>query len=118
MTNEQILKKAIRKAVKNGWNASNNWHLVPKASYGDKCIRVDMITLDGEYGCAIKVDEFSKEYYVLVFSHDFAKAFWGEELTETERNKRMNYDDIKRWKHHLQAMVLEEEPLKYLEKFL
>ena len=50
----------------------------------------------------------------IIFSHDFAKAFWGDK----------NYLDpdrayyIPAWKHHLQQIVLEEKPLKYLEKFL
>lgn len=44
-------------------------------------------------------------YYRYIFSHQFAKAFWHSE----DRNN---------WKWHLQEMVVREEPIKYLEKFL
>ena len=52
----------------------------------------------------------------IIFSHEFAKAFWGEQMTNDEMLIN-EYNDI-RWKYHLQQMVLEKEPLKYLEKFL
>ncbi len=110
----------------------------------------------------------------IIFSHDFAKAFWGEEeyydekpekihlhqewygsqgimgeelsLTEKAFIKKFNKIFLKKiqennggtvgkhddwfcnnywerykkegWQHYLQQMVLEKEPLKYLEKFL
>ncbi len=41
--------------------------------------------------------------FSIIFSHDFAKAFWGEEGD---------------WKYNLQQMVIRKEPIKYLEKFL
>ena len=52
------------------------------------------------------------EIYRMIFSHDFAKAFWGEETTTC------NKYGLADWAFHLQEMVLEEELLKYLEKFL
>ena len=52
----------------------------------------------------------------IIFTHDFAKAFWGESYyitsDEFEDNKGIA------WQYHLQQMVIAEEPLKYLEKFL
>jgi len=54
-----------------------------------------------------------------IFSHDFAKAFWGEEMLKDKIiTNAMNFIPIENWKWHLQQMVLETEPLKYLEKFL
>lgn len=111
MTNEQILKKAIEKAVKGGYK----W---------------------------IDVDENNSEDYILsifggtreYFSHDFAKAFWCSEKLCIKHSPHMkitkgytgqewcslcdNKDFIICWQHHLQQLVLEKEPLKYLEKFL
>ena len=97
MNNEQILKKAIEKAEKNGWQnkykfTDKSWHYL----------------LEG------------KNYYKIIFSHDFAKAFWGEEnypITEIEYGGHKVLLD-KVWKARLQQMVLEKEPLKYLEKFI
>lgn len=71
--------------------------------------------------------------YKYIFSHEFAKAFWGEEELSivgkeysTDLNCKYQFDDpycdneiiIPAWKYYLTIMVLEEEPLKYLEKFL
>ena len=55
-------------------------------------------------------------YYNDIFSHSFAKAFWkhpkeckvGEPLCSNHAP----------WQAYLQKMVLEEEPLKYIEKFI
>lgn len=43
----------------------------------------------------------------VIFNHSFAKAFWKPEKNE-----------LPMWDYHLQQMVIEEEPLKYLEQFL
>jgi len=58
------------------------------------------------YGCVVFPDILKNNgYYRIIFSHDFAEAFW-------------KYDITKSYLYHLQQMVLEKEPLKYLEKFL
>ena len=120
MTNEQILKKAIEKAVKGGY-PKDPFHL-----YDDKLIRTTLLG--------------TRTYYADIFSHSFAKAFWGEELlrwgqTREEYIKEAlgkhlyskhswagefwdREDKMVAWAFHLQQMVLEEEPLKYLERFL
>lgn len=82
MKNEEILEKAIGKAIGACFKTIN-----PKPK------------------------DCKWEYYSIIFNHDFAKAFWGED----------DFDSINRkkdWKHHLQLMVLEEDPIKYLERFL
>lgn len=76
--------------------------------------------------------------FVFIFSHDFAKAIWGnDEIFECEICKGIgNTDDMREkhchkdfrayhhrllgeaWQYHLQQLVLEKEPLKYLEKFI
>ncbi|GAG82429.1 unnamed protein product, partial [marine sediment metagenome] len=80
--------------------------------------------------------------YRTIFSHRFAKAFWGEETMGKDGSKYEDYlkscldagmtkdealsdwevdDDnftISAWQYHLQQMVLEKEALKYLEKCL
>jgi hypothetical protein len=58
----------------------------------------------------------------IIFSHSFAKAFWGEEMggyrDAFEKSGKPVETIYKDWQWHLRQMVLEEEPLKYLEKFL
>ena len=109
MTNEQILKKAIEKAVRRGFKFEHN----------------------------LQATQYNFYYYADIFSHDFVKAFWGEELVCDMCGKKEfsgSTDCIDwckcitpsgsssvsqpNWQYHLQQMVLEKEPLKYLKKFL
>jgi len=102
MTNEEILKKAIKKAINNGWKEGKWW----LKEFGD-IDNINQVPLS--------------EIHFLLFKHNFAKTFWGEKESEY---KMKNWDDKehyynqKDWIFHLQQMVLEKEPLKYLEKFL
>ena len=118
MNNEQILKKAIEKAVDNGF--------VDVDKDADIDIFVKWLTASS-----------FKRMYDLIYSHSFAKAFWGEErfeqfLSDYSKEHRflggklcypynegsgMRYK-VATWKYHLMKMVLEKEPLKYIEKFL
>jgi len=56
----------------------------------------------------------------IIFSHDFAKAFWNKETKEAEAFQKETGGTYLHtdWRHYLQRMVLEKEPLLYLEKFL
>ena len=88
------------------------------------------------YDCTIE----EHGYYRLIFSREFAKAFFGEErfmhwiegqideiveeipeevLAECEYGFGESWSAYQPvWEYHLREMVLEEEPLKYLEKFI
>ena len=102
MTNEQILKKAIEKAIKNGWEPikvftpDGRWFVTPNSE---------------------NVEEYS-HIFEIIFSHDFAKAFWGEEDICEACGDRSCQHSGKGWKCHLQQMVLEKDPIKYLEEFI
>ena len=111
--------------------------------------------LDVELSGSGNIKHFQGDVYIkaetpieFIFSHYFAKAFWGEDevsielenvsyvnsfgqkidtdncygfggiiLYPYEEGGGMKYQG-KSWKYHLQQMVLEEEPLKYIERFL
>lgn len=62
MTNEEILKKAIEKATRNGYKELSTEAIMT------------MIVPKG----GITVIDHERWYYPIIFSHDFAKAFWGE----------------------------------------
>lgn len=104
MTNEQILKEAIEKAVKGGYKMPE-W-------------------LELEYDYVMSEDFIASFLNTIVFSSSFAKAFWGEEEykpTQCCEGDRVTYGKRKvkeGWEYHIQQMVLEPKPLKYLEKFL
>lgn len=112
MTNEEILKKTIEKACRTGiW--LNKWSVNAR------------IDDDGVF----RSSEIEPEdAFNIIFDHDFAKAFWGEgrnrkrfELNNTiENNCDEGYCEYfcQPWQYHLQQMVLEEDPVKYLEQFL
>ena len=110
MTNEEILKKAIKKAIRNVYKYTNDY--LPCDS-GDT-----LYYCQDDSEMLVDCDNL---YFVVIFSHNFVKAFWndyyisGIDYHGSGHGKKTKLID---WKYHLQQMVLEEEPLKYLEKFL
>ncbi len=123
MTNEQILKKAIEKAIKNGWNPIDdmgevdNFEILRPDGHW-KGIWIAFHTKIGDGG--------QLDLTTMIFDHDFAKAFWGEYphyfwfigQRDTSDERQVYGQRRPAWQYHLQQMVLEKEPLLYLEKFL
>jgi len=96
MTDEQILTKALQKAIDNGWEYGRGWlHLYPKFDE------------TGDYDARPDLDDLEK----IIFDHEFAKAFWGNPDIAGAPN-------TSGWQYHLQQMVLEKDPIKYLGKHL
>lgn len=101
MTNETILKKAIKKA---------DIEAIKK--------------FDNTFDWKAFIEEDG--YYMLIFSHDFAKAFWGDKIESCKKKCKQNDGLVSEdfghwhlgWQQHLPIMVLEEDPIKYLEKFI
>ena len=52
--------------------------------------------------------------YEIIFSHKFAKAYFGEDTWKIGKTDTLMLN----WKRHLQNMILEKDPFKYLEKYL
>jgi len=114
MKNKEILKKAIEKI---GY----------RSEHTDEYLII-IKNLDS-VNTATDARYFSKRLNelacLIIFSHDFAKAFWGEDIIiergvlEKNGNISSEYENkYKCWEYHLQQMVLEEDPIKYLEKFI
>jgi len=112
MTNKEIFNKVINKAEEKGYTGQP----------------LDYAPL---YKAVGKDEDFEIRWKCTIFSHEFAKAFWGEDIIcGNDENEYLNSSDecticknyftnwIKRYEYHLQQMVIEENPLKYLEKFL
>ena len=128
MTIENILKNAIKQAIKNGFIYMGNAFDVGCEYKG--------FNLDGTIFYHIKdTPEENREIDCqcicdVIFSHNFAKAFWGnEEIGIFSFERYENFKDWRvpvsskrtgyvAWQYHLQQIVLENNPLKYLEKFL
>lgn len=131
MIGQEILEKAIQKSEKNGFNLFELFGVyIWQYKFDEqKFIDDDYVGWDEQY---IIHDAVSLKE--VIFSHDFAKAFWGKQEHNLRRDFDYNelidyckcgYREIYDgggnkycWEYHLQQMVLEKEPLKYLEKFL
>lgn len=111
MTNQEILKKVIEKSQENKYSLDlSNDNLYWLKTWLEGTNFLDF------------------PYEIIIFSHDFAKLFWGEAnvclacgkdvLKDSDCWANDDTPEIKEWEYHLQQMVLEKEPLKYLEKFL
>lgn len=107
MTDKEILAAAIEKAKENGYELPlHKIHRWNESAEG--------------------IFPVFEDFPLIIFDHQFAKAFFGEMET-----KDMSYivngvvfgdneEPVSRtgWRFHLQQMVLEENPIKYLEQFL
>ena len=80
MTHQEIIQKSIEKTGMTNWSFDMYGNLVTDDGDGDYRVR--------------DVEAF-------IFSHEFAKAFWGEQ-----------------WQYHLQQQVLADDPVIYLKKGL
>lgn len=98
-TNQEILEKAITKAIEGGFN--------PEPYFKSKDVYVPAI-----------VD--NPLQYGLIYNHDFAKALWGEQkaLENGEYPSEVIMYEGKPiwhpWQYHLQQMVIADDPIAYL----
>jgi len=107
-----ILRKAMDKAIKNGWDIFG----LKKAIHSTQIFKQSYFrgNLAIRFYCAIGCVEVNIEK--IIFDHDFLKAFFKGESFVTPRGCACHPSNA--WQYYGQIMLLEEEPLKYLEKFL
>ena len=132
MENKEILEKSIKRAEKGGWNNPYFHELFFDWSYIHNKKRIlvkwDIIESNENIGLVVTNNHPIDEGYIevgvleIILSHNFAKAFWGEELISIKENNKpfvINglLEEIS-WRFHLTQMVLKKEPLKYLEGYL
>ncbi len=96
MSKEEIFLKAYQIAEKNGY--------MPP---------IDFQVEGGIRGYKFDMSTFIQWFPRIIFSHEFAKAFFGEKqcLGSLQAN-------LVNWKYQLQQMVISDDPLKYLAQFL
>ena len=125
MTNSEIMEKVIGK-------------LMPIYINGKKMVDFMVAYEDRIQFTETNWEEYyAYSFYDVIFSHDFARKFWGEKkvckicgepkneigvscnecLTYVSEDEEEFYY-IPEWQFRLTIMVLEEEPIKYLEGFL
>ena len=111
MTNEQILKKAIEKVIKNGWNEHEDW---------GKIVNIE-IPCSSCYNFWLEYEDGSKKNFITIaflLSHSFAKVFFGREYRPQVDVSGCKIGNISVWKIYLQQMVLKKDRIKYLKQFL
>lgn len=113
MTNQEILEKAIAKAIDGGYipdGITNITSIRPTIRNGQAWVR--FFNNEGQ--------EVIQDSEHVIFNHDFAKALWGDEEHGTEDYYSPKHNDcsgaewLKTWEYHLKQMVIAEDPIKYL----
>jgi len=84
----KLVNKVVNRAIKKGWKNTEVRGIPP-----------------GEWTEA--------EISHVIFSHDFAKALWGEKDHEA---RGLVFANFANWKYHLTKLVLEEKRLEYILK--
>ena len=126
MTRQEVLRIVIRRARANGFEF-RRWFLT--------AIHPSWTGFDG----AVELLSQRRRYYALLFSHEFARAFWkqGSQISfvvpaasYTRRDKDGRIVTVTRkpftrrtlkadvWKYHLREMAAHDEPLRYIRRFL
>lgn len=111
MSNKEILEKAIQKAIDGGWtggkffNWSGDWMgEVPKLEVTSPFPNIAWLKYKTG---GVDVREETYPPSVMLFDHDFAKAFFGAHEIQVEYMEPA-------WQYHLQQMVIADDPIKYL----
>lgn len=95
MTNQEILEKAITKAIEGGW--------------ADGKPALEQLNNTADFAIPVYATQF-------IYSQDFAKALWGEAECKTTYvgTRGEGYSLMPEWMERLQQMVIAEDPIKYL----
>lgn len=127
LTNKEILTKAILKAENNGWENPYGTDLFTNYNYiyNDKIIHIEW---DIKNTIIINNEPIDEQFQTLsifeiIFSHSFAKAFWGDNIWDIDTKEWVPSDKVveyrlRKWQRHLQQMVLSPEPLLYLKDYI
>lgn len=103
MSKEEIIKKAIQKAIDNGFNKNDMGQEI-------KSVEDVYYYFDDDQG-NLAVNN-------LIWRHDFAKALWGDNpqrlLDQYEPLDESGQVSLTAWEYHLQNMVIADDPIAYL----
>ena len=106
MSNQQILTKAIEKAIAGGWTSDDPMFLSADAETAEEYMEViDKYCFD----CFV-----NERLFNTIFNHDFAKSLFGEYPTRIPAYS----DALENWQFHLQNMVIAPDPIEYIGNFL
>jgi hypothetical protein len=124
MKNEDKLKKVIEKAVSRGFQYTS----IPAFVAKQNVWRIAF----GRYGLITVTNQGKRNlvcgYETILFSHDFAKAYWGEAKVcfycgdYGSGLRKCLFDvstkQVPAWQYHLQQCVLSDDPIDYYYQFI
>lgn len=107
MTQEDKLKKIVRRSISNGWRFPG----MKKKITEDQIEKLDISVT--EENRIIFVDGgiwvmFEIGVNELLFSKKFAKPYWGEEIVDWHDSV-----DMPKFEYHLQGVVISDNPIDY-----
>lgn len=121
MSTSEIITKAVRKAIKNGYG-----HYDPKDR--DESTKSFRLSVTYNWAGSISIKDFAESDALIyseqmsLFNHNFAKALWGEQnydktdidISALHLLKRIKYSPA--WQIHLMQMVIANDPIEYLRE--
>ena len=105
MTKQQKLTKVIERAVERGYG----WKYDELPIWRDASRKIYVVDREG-YNQPLTTKD--TEFYKLIFSHDFAKHYWGEKPFPRESKPPF----LMLWQYHLQQAVVAKDPIDYYYK--
>jgi len=126
MTRQETLLMLISQAMANGFEFRRWYQANISPEWPGAEESVELLAAEGRF-------------YALVFSHEFARAFWKKgaqmsfivpSMTYSRMNGKGEVETISRkpftrrtikadvWKYHLRQMAISEDPMRYLKRFL
>jgi hypothetical protein len=132
MSHGEIIAKAVKKALENGWQLPFE---EPVESYA--LVQPDQFHTKDEYNIAPYIrfkfaggGVYETGVMYTIFNREFARALWGEApIAFNAEYKIMQMDSelseytvwhssLPAWQFHLQQMVIADDPIEYLGKNL
>lgn len=118
MNNQEILTKAIEKAIARGWESEFSGYetlevQLPVASY------MILVQFEGTYDGGERWVR-RVNYEAIIYSHDFAKDLWPEQygVSGSVDPRAVSLSTARpllpTWQTHLMEMVIADDPIKYL----
>ncbi len=119
MNKKEILKKAIKKAMDNGWM------LKELQGISKELIEIEVTEYRISWKLKLNGNDIPvmplmiSSIYGVIFDHKFVEALTQDKRVIVDfKTGSLGKIDMTQWKLHLIKMVLEEEPATYLKKFL
>ncbi len=115
--NQQILEKAIQKAIDNGWEYPFGANCYEINKYVKARAEVIAFGLRQEWQDTDSPGHLEGHWSIpeLIYNHEFAKSLWGDKpIATSEVNSLKVWVASRAWQYHLIMMVVSDDPIKYL----